>query len=89
MSRFWQHFITNGGETPASPTPPPQQPSDGEALDAFSRVVVTVAEKLRPAVVNLRVGQGMRLAQACYLHRTVFYSQIIMSCREVRKFACG
>jgi S1-C subfamily serine protease len=59
MSRFWQHFITNGGED-AAPAPAPQQPTDGEALDAFSRVVVTVAEKLRPAVVNLRVGKGMR-----------------------------
>lgn len=60
MTRFWQHFITNGGESPANPQPEPHQPSDGEALDAFSRVVVTVAEKLRPAVVNLRVGRGMR-----------------------------
>ena len=59
MSRFWQHFISNGGEdTPASP--PAGQPGEGDALDAFSRVVVTVAEKLRPAVVNLRVGKGMR-----------------------------
>lgn len=59
MSRFWQHFITNGGED--APTPPtPHQPSDAEALDAFSTVVVTVAEKLRPAVVNLRVGRGAR-----------------------------
>jgi S1-C subfamily serine protease len=59
VNRFWQNFITNGGEDPA-PAPVPQQPSDGEALDAFSHVVVTVADKLRPAVVNLRVGQGMR-----------------------------
>src|SRR5437762_13033359 len=59
MSRFWQHFITNGGEDAAA-SPAPHQPTDGEALDAFSRVVVTVAEKLRPAVVNLRVGKGMR-----------------------------
>ncbi len=59
MNRFWQHFITNGGED-SPPSPAPQQPSEGEALDAFSRVVVTVAEKLRPAVVNLRVGRGMR-----------------------------
>jgi S1-C subfamily serine protease len=59
VSRFWEHFITNGGEdAPASPAPKP--PTEGEALDAFSRVVVTVAEKLRPAVVNLRVGKGMR-----------------------------
>jgi S1-C subfamily serine protease len=59
VNRFWEHFISNGGEdTPASPAP--GQPNEGEALDAFSRVVVTVAEKLRPAVVNLRVGKGMR-----------------------------
>jgi len=59
VSRFWQHFITNGGED-HGPSPVPHQPSDAEALDAFSNVVVTVAEKLRPAVVNLRVGHGMR-----------------------------
>jgi S1-C subfamily serine protease len=58
MSRFWQHFLSNG-----SP-PPHQEPSEGpsaeeiEALDAYSRVVVRVAEQLRPAVVNLRTGRG-------------------------------
>src|SRR5438874_1044495 len=43
----------------ASPaeTPPAD---DAEILDAFSRAVVTVADKLRPAVVNLRVGKGPR-----------------------------
>ena len=61
VSRFWQHFITNGGEDNGPPTSPiPQQPTDAEALDAFSNVVVAVAEKLRPAVVNLRVGRGPR-----------------------------
>src|SRR5438874_5374110 len=60
MTRFWQHFITNGGETPAdgsAPQTPP--PDDTEALDAFSNAVVKVADALRPAVVNLR-GQGRR-----------------------------
>ena len=60
MSRFWQHFITNGGEDEVPTSPTPQPISDGDALDAFSRVVVNVAEKLRPAVVNLRVGKGAR-----------------------------
>jgi S1-C subfamily serine protease len=59
VSRFWQHFITNGGED-LGPSPVPHQSTDAEALDAFSNVVVAVAEKLRPAVVNLRVGKGMR-----------------------------
>jgi S1-C subfamily serine protease len=54
MSKFWQHFITNGETDNAAPQPPESMPSDGEALDAFSRVVVQVAETLRPAVVNLR-----------------------------------
>jgi S1-C subfamily serine protease len=61
MSRFWQHFITNGGETPApGDGPPPAQPDPEDVLDAFSRAVVGVADKLRPAVVNLRVGRGTR-----------------------------
>src|SRR5947209_20308914 len=44
---------------PAGSNDPPA-PDDGEALDAFSNAVVGVAERLRPAVVNLRVGRGMR-----------------------------
>jgi S1-C subfamily serine protease len=59
VTRFWQHFITNGGED-AGPASTPERPTDAEALDAFSSVVVTVAEQLRPAVVNLRVGTGPR-----------------------------
>src|SRR5438270_6438832 len=58
MSRFWQHFISNGPTRPASPQPPSPLPDEGDALDAFSRVVVHVAETLRPAVVNLRSGRG-------------------------------
>lgn len=55
MSRFWQHFLSNGvgGGLPATPEP---DPAEDEALDAYSRVVVRVAETLRPAVVNLRTG---------------------------------
>jgi S1-C subfamily serine protease len=56
MSRFWQHFITNGGESPAGETPPvpPPPADDSETLDAFSHAVIKVADTLRPAVVNLR-----------------------------------
>jgi S1-C subfamily serine protease len=58
MSRFWQHFISNGDETfPSSPQPIPPSEED-EAMDAYSRVVVRVADRLRPAVVNLQVGKG-------------------------------
>ncbi len=59
MTRFDQHFVSDGGT--ADPTGPADRapgPTEGEALDAFSRVVVSVSEALRPAVVNLRVGRG-------------------------------
>src|SRR5262249_23558296 len=58
MSRFWQHFITNGFESFDPPPPSDPPPSEAEALDAFSRVVIRVADELRPAVVNLRGSRG-------------------------------
>src|SRR5262249_41204483 len=58
MTRFWQHFINNGDGPGAGAVPPEPSPEEQEALDAYSRVVVRVAEALRPAVVNLRVGRG-------------------------------
>jgi S1-C subfamily serine protease len=59
MSKFWQHFISNGAEPGFGPAQPPDPlPSEGEALDAFSRVVVEVAEALNPAVVNRRGPRG-------------------------------
>jgi S1-C subfamily serine protease len=58
VSRFWQHFLSNG--TSATQPPDDGPPSDDEAFDAFSKVVVRVAEKLRPAVVNLHCGSGRR-----------------------------
>jgi S1-C subfamily serine protease len=56
--QFWRHFLTNGSES-FSDSPSPDVPDEeSEALDAYSRVVVRVAETLRPAVVNLRGIQG-------------------------------
>jgi S1-C subfamily serine protease len=61
MSRFWRHFISNGGSDAfAGADPPPIDPDERAALDAYSTVVVRVAERLRPAVVNLRGGRGRR-----------------------------
>lgn len=60
MSRFWQYFISNG-ESHSEQTQQQRSSShndDNNALDAFSKVVVSVADRLRPAVVNLRVGRG-------------------------------
>jgi S1-C subfamily serine protease len=60
MSRFWQHFISNGPDSTAGSLPPEPDPNEDEAFDAYSRVVIRVAEQLRPAVVNLSVGRGRR-----------------------------
>jgi S1-C subfamily serine protease len=48
--------LVNGGpeEAPPPADRPASSPGDQEALDAYSRVIVTVAELLGPAVVNLR-----------------------------------
>jgi S1-C subfamily serine protease len=59
-SRFWQHFVTNGDNDWNEPVNEGSPPDEAEALDAFSRVVVRVADQLRPAVVNLRAGSGRR-----------------------------
>jgi S1-C subfamily serine protease len=56
--RFWQHFISNGFGSLPGPPPGDPPPSEEEALDAFSRVVVRVAEQIRPAVVNLHGPRG-------------------------------
>jgi S1-C subfamily serine protease len=57
MSRFWQHFISNDNRdsSPVSPSDP--LPQEQEALDAYSQVVVKVAQALQPAVANLRSGK--------------------------------
>ena len=43
--------------------PEPDAPSESEALDAYSRVVVAVAERLAPSVANLRVMRRTRGGQ--------------------------
>jgi S1-C subfamily serine protease len=60
MSRFWQHFISNGDGPGFGAGSTEPAPEEREALDAYSRVVVRVAETLRPAVVNLLSGTGRR-----------------------------
>src|SRR5262245_33197492 len=50
-------LISEGPSEPEASEPRPA-PSEQEALDAYSQVVVRVAETLRPAVVNLRGPRG-------------------------------
>lgn len=56
MTRYWQQHLSSG---PDAESYQPAQPSseENEALDAYSRVVVRVAENLRPAVVNIRASR--------------------------------
>src|SRR5262245_8962714 len=58
-SRFWPQYLSMDAESGSQPVNEPE-PSEADALDAFSQVVIRVAEKLRPAVVNLRLGGGRR-----------------------------
>src|SRR5947209_13013601 len=58
MARFWQQCISSGPQSSAGPPAPERTPSETEALDAYSQVIVRVADTLRPAVVNLRAGKG-------------------------------
>src|SRR5262249_52596734 len=62
MSKFWNHFVSNGGSDLSGPPAPDPPREEAEALDAYSRVVVRVSEMLRPAVVNLRGERGRREA---------------------------
>jgi S1-C subfamily serine protease len=59
MSPTWSEFISDDSLPSPQPWPQAPLPNEHEALDAYSRVVVEVAETLRPAVVNLR-GRGGR-----------------------------
>jgi S1-C subfamily serine protease len=60
VSRTWQQFVSGGGTSFDPPDAGPA-PDEADALDAFSQVVVRVADALRPAVVNLRVGRGSQM----------------------------
>src|SRR5436190_1683746 len=56
----WQRLISGGPGPDHGSGPTGPDPEEREALDAYSNVVVRVAELLRPAVVNLRAGHGRR-----------------------------
>src|SRR5262249_44156658 len=54
-----QLFVTNDAESSRERDSARPPVDESEALDAYSRVIVHVAEKLRPAVLNRRAGRGM------------------------------
>ena len=53
------HFLA-GAEGASGRSQSEERPSDGEALDAYSRVVTAVARDLAPSVANLRVTRRIR-----------------------------
>jgi S1-C subfamily serine protease len=54
----WISLVSDRSGAAPEPTPPGPGPDEAEALDAYSRVVMRVADQLRPAVVNLRGTRG-------------------------------
>jgi S1-C subfamily serine protease len=54
------YFLEGAGDDAASRPVDGDRPSDGEALDAYSRVVTAVARDLAPSVANLRVTRRLR-----------------------------
>ena len=57
--RCMSNLVLVGGPT-GQPPASEDRPSDGEALDAYSRVITTVARDLAPSVANLRVYRRVR-----------------------------
>jgi S1-C subfamily serine protease len=53
-------FVDRIAGSSSGATPVGDGPSDDEALDAYSRVVTSVAERLAPSVANLRVARRVR-----------------------------
>ena len=57
--RCMSNLVLVGGPT-GQPPASEDRPFDGEALDAYSRVITTVARDLAPSVANLRVYRRVR-----------------------------
>jgi S1-C subfamily serine protease len=53
-------YFLEGADGGSARKPAEDRPSDGEALDAYSRVVTTVARDVSPSVANLRVTRRLR-----------------------------
>jgi serine protease Do len=53
-------YFLDGADGGRARQPAADRPSDDEALDAYSRVVTTVARDLAPSVANLRVTRRLR-----------------------------
>src|SRR3954468_24147985 len=53
-------YFLDGADGGPARQPVGDRPTDDEALDAYSRVVTTVARDLAPSVANLRVTRRLR-----------------------------
>ena len=88
-----QQFISDD-QHEESQLPRPAEPDaaaeEADALDAFSRVVVRMAETTMPAVVNIAARKEVAAvpARACCSRPMVFCSRTITSCRIAPTFGC-
>src|ERR671931_2394765 len=57
-------YFLEGADGGPAQRPAEDRPTDAEALDAYSRVVTTVARELAPSVANLRVTRRLRGGRA-------------------------
>src|SRR2546421_7750556 len=69
MAGVLRLLANEGDNSTVARVPDPSVPSDGELLDAYSRAIIGAAEKVRPSVVNLDVGQWPRGQQAAEQRR--------------------
>jgi serine protease Do len=53
-------FVDGDSSSSANGMPAERLPTDDEALDAYSRVITSVAERLTPSVANLRISRRVR-----------------------------
>jgi S1-C subfamily serine protease len=61
MESLAQLGLVFGDDPPSGPDPAqPRSGASSEALDAYSRVVTSVAERLRPSVLSLTIERGRR-----------------------------